>query len=117
MVGKKKELEKETHKEQAEKNVKFVFNTKGRITEKESKELSRTQRNIMDWVKQEKSKIREKVTFEEKEQAEVELEQPEVRSTDKEVRMGRIRRKMAAWEAHRICQQLVQELGEGVERI
>ena len=68
----------------------------------------------MDWVNQDKSKIMEKVTFEEKEQAEVELEQPEVRSMDKEVRIDRIRRKMAAWEAHRICQQLVQELVEGV---
>ena len=39
------------------KKKKFIFNTRGKITTKESKELKRTHKNIFDWVQKEKSRI------------------------------------------------------------
>ena len=42
---KKKEISDKVRK------AKFVFNTRGKINKKESKELIRTHTNIFDWVK------------------------------------------------------------------
>ena len=53
----------------AGKRKKFVFNTRGKITKKESKEQQRTHNNIFDWVQKEKRVVAEKDTFEKKEQA------------------------------------------------
>ena len=36
---------------------KFIFNTRGKINKKESKELQRTHKNIFDWVQKEKKKV------------------------------------------------------------
>ena len=37
-----------------------MFNTRGRINKKESKELMRTHKNIFDWVKKGKESLKEK---------------------------------------------------------
>ena len=63
---------------QAGKRKKFIFNTRGKITSKESQELERTHGNIFDWVQKEKRVFAEKHTFEKKEEAEIEVEDMEV---------------------------------------
>ena len=48
----------------AGKRKKFVFNTRGKITNKERKEQQRTHNNIFDWVQKEKRVVAEKDNFE-----------------------------------------------------
>ena len=76
--------------------AKFVFNTRGKITIKESKELQRTHANIFDWIKKGKESIKEKERFEEKENAE-ENEPMEVEIVEKEERLERVSRRKLTW--------------------
>ena len=72
---------------EAGKRKKFVFNTRGKITKKASKELQRTNNNIFDWVQKEKSVVAEKNNFEKKEEVEsMEVESMEVETMEGEAR-------------------------------
>ena len=82
---------------------KFIFNTRGKINNKESKELQRTHGNIFEWVQKEKTKVAEKDTFERREHAEVEVEPMEVDILDKQERLDRVKRHAMTWEISRIC--------------
>ena len=53
-MRKKKEISDKVRK------AKFVFNTRGKINKKESKELIRTHKNIFDWVQKGKESLKEK---------------------------------------------------------
>ena len=77
---------------EAGKRKKFVFNTRGKITKKESKELQRTHNNIFDWVQKEKSVLAEKNNFEKKEEVELEVESMEVESMEVETMAGEARK-------------------------
>ena len=96
------------------KKKKFIFNTTGKITTKESKELKRTHTNIFDWAQKDKSKIAEKDNFESEEQAELEVEPMELDIMDKQERLDRVKRRAVTWETSRICRELVREMVDGV---
>ena len=92
---------------------KFIFNTKGKINKKESKELQRTHKNIFDWVQKEKKKVEEKDCFEKREEIEMAIEPMEVDVMDRQERLDRVKRRAATWETSRICQELTIEMVEG----
>ena len=60
------------------KRKRFEFQTRGKITAKESKELKRTHNNIFDWVKKQKKVLEEKDNFEKSESVEMETEPMEI---------------------------------------
>ena len=64
-VGRKEEKKKEMS--ETGKKKRFEFQTRGKITVKESKELKRTHNNIFDWVQKQKKIIKEKDNFEKNE--------------------------------------------------
>ena len=94
----------------------FIFNTRGKINKKESKELQRTHKNIFDWVQKETKKVEEKDCFERKEEIEMRIEPMEVDVMDRQERLDRVKRRAATWETSRICQELTLEMVEGVGR-
>ena len=72
MLRRDTEIEKEKklpegRKDEAAKK-KRIFNTRGKINSKESKELQRTHKNIFKWVRKERSNIGEKDPFGSREQ-------------------------------------------------
>ena len=69
-IMKDRRLEKKKDITEKVRKTKFVFNTRGRINKKDSKELQRTHKNIFDWVRKEKESMKEKDEFEEKETVE-----------------------------------------------
>ena len=92
---------------------KFIFNTKGKITKKESKELKKTHMDIFNWVQTEKRKVAEKDSFEKKEEVE-EIEPMEVDTMDRQERLDRVKRRVVAWDSSRIYQELILDMVEGV---
>ena len=78
--------------------------------------MQRTHSNIFDWVQKEKKIIAENDTFEKKEEVEVEVESMEVDTMDKQDGLDRVNRLMKAWQASKICNELVKEVADGVER-
>ena len=75
---------------------KFVFNTRGKITNKESKELIRTHGNIFDWLQKQNRDIFEKDMFERKEDAEDDIN-VETDSLEKEMRLEKVSRERKVW--------------------
>ena len=113
-IMKDRRLEKKKEISQQVRKTKFVFNKRGRINQKESKELQRTHKNIFDWVRKEKESMKEKDEFEKKES--VENDEPmEVETMEKEERVERMNRRKNAWIAKRICKDIISEVVDGME--
>ena len=108
----------QVNKEMSEigKRKRFEFQTRGKITAKESKKLKRTHNNIFDWVKKQKKVLEEKDNFEKSESLEMETEPMEIDIISKEERLSRMSSMMKAWEAGKICKEIVLELAEGMEK-
>ena len=91
-----------------------MFNTRGKINKKESKELMRTHKNIFDWVKKGKESLIEKEKFEEKEKSE-ESEPMEVEPLEKEERLERVLRRKTVWLTNKLCKDIINDMVNGME--
>ena len=91
-----------------------MFNTRGKITIKESKELQRTHANIFDWIKKGKESIKEKERFEEKENSE-ENEPMEVEIVEKEERLERVSRRKLTWLTNKLCKDIITDIENSME--
>ena len=87
-----------------------MFNTRGKITNKESKELKRTHANIFD----ENESIKEKERFEEKENSE-ENEPMEVEIVEKEERLERVSRRKLTWLTNKLCKDIITDIVNSME--
>ena len=89
---------------------KFIFNTKGKINKKESKELQRTHKNIFEWVQKEKQNVAEKDIFEKQGEVELEVDPMEIDRIHRQKRLDRVKRRAVTWETSRICRELTLEM-------
>ena len=102
---KKVEISKEVRKK------KFVFNTRGKLTKNEIKEIKRTHNNIFDWVSGEKRKEKEKAEFEEKEEAEdEEAMEIDIQNLDREKRLSRVEERKRLFLARKTCKEILDDI-------
>ena len=71
----------------------FTFKTRGKITPEESKELKRTHGNVFDWVKKSRESLKEKGMFEKKIEDEIECEDMDVETMEKDKRLERVEKR------------------------
>ena len=106
----KLQKKKEAISKEVKKN-KFAFQTRGKITKKESAELRRTHKNIFDWVLEEKQKVTEKVEFEARVEAEDEnVMEVDVVDLDKEDRLRRMEDRKRMFMTRRLCRDILEEI-------
>ena len=58
----------------------------------------------------------EKDAFEKKEETDIEVEAMEIDTMSKSERLERVQRRMKAWEASKICREILQGVIDGMER-
>ena len=92
---------------------KFKFNTRGKLRKDEILELKRThKKNIFRWLTEEKAKVIEMDTFEEKENTmdkETQLEITEM-DLDREDRLHRVKKRQREFMTRRMIQNIMEDL-------
>ena len=98
---------------------KFKFNTRGKLRKDEIMELKRThKKNIFSWLTEEKAKVIEMDTFEEKENTmdrEIQLEVKEM-DLDREDRLHRVKKRQKEFMTRRMVQGIIDDLVVDVSR-
>ena len=74
--------------------------------------MKRTHNNIFEWVKKQKKIIEGKDSFEKNVELEVKIQPMDIDVMSKQDRLSRMWIRMKAWEAGRICKEIILELAE-----